>query len=169
MNKGVSLITLIITIIVIIILSSIAVFNSLDTVDDANIVKKEKEYNDVCTFVRGISAKAEAGKFDLNLTKDTLATDDQINGFFIYGEDIDLTSGDTIKISQMNVSIRDDGVNPNYGYHYITGKQIENGIAGVDASSKLENVKNDYIINFYYGVVIAKISDEKVNVTGVIK
>ena len=58
MKKGVSLISLIITIIVIIILATITIFNSLDTVDDSNIAVKEKEFEDVCTYVTNVSTKA---------------------------------------------------------------------------------------------------------------
>lgn len=168
-NKGVSLISLIITIIVMIILAGITVFNSLDTVDDAYLVKKEKEYNDVCTFVRDVSTKAEADMIKLSLTKDTLATEGQIGNVFIYGVETDLSSGDVHKMNDMNEAIRNDEVDAKYGYHYVTGKQIEYGIPGVDVSSKLENVENDYIINFYYGVVVAKISDTQTNVTGAVK
>lgn len=166
LKKGISLISLIITIVVIIILASITVYNSLDTVDDANLVKMEKEYNDVCTFVRSISTKLEADIIDVNLSENTLATDEEISKFEVQ---IDFTSGDALKIDGINKSIKDDDEDPKYGYHYISGKDIVNGIEGIDISSKLEKVENDYIINFYYGVVIAKVSPTKVNVSGTIR
>lgn len=168
-NNGISLISLIVTIVVIIILASITVFNSFDVLEDSYISKKEKEYNDVCSFVTSISVKAEADIIDLELTDSTLVTIDQIDEFYIYNVETDFTSGDTHKIISMNESINDEGLEPKYGYHYITGKQIENGIPGININSGLEKVENNYIINFYYGVVIAKISETKTNVTGAIR
>lgn len=164
-NKGISLITLVITITVMIILASITVFNSFDLIEDSQVTKLEKEYNDVCTFVTNISTKAVADIIDLSLTESTLASTEQISEFF---ED---TNENAIQIELMNQSITDptEGVDPKYGYHYITGSQIENGIPGIEESSKLENVENDYIINFYYGVVVARISETKTNVMGAIR
>ena len=169
MKKGVSLISLIITIIVIIILATITIFNSLDTVDDSNIAVKEKEFEDVCAYVTNVSTKALGDLINLELTTETLATTNDIGKLFVYDKKTDFSSGDTHKIENMNFLVTSGNRDPKYGYHFITGKEIENGIDGDEVSSKLENVKNDYIINFYYGVVIAKISEDKVNVFGAIR
>ena len=168
-NKGVSIITLIITIVVIIILAAMTIFNSFDTVEDAHLTKTEKEYNDVSAFVINASTKVQAGLVDVSLTESTLVTRSQIEEFYIYDVDTNFTSGDTHKIINMNESIIDEGMDPKYGYHYFTGKQIENGLEQVGVKSNLDNVDNNYIINFYYGVVVAKVSDTKTNVTGAIK
>ena len=170
MNKGISLISLIITIIVIIILASIAVYGSLGTIQDANNVKKLNEYNNVCTYVEDVSSRVAADLLSINLTESTLATEDQIMSFYIFdSNESEFTSGDAQKIKSINDSVKDNGRNPKFGYHYITGKQIENGINGINYPSKLEGINNDYLINFYYGVIIGKVSDTKTNVTGTIK
>ncbi len=165
MKKGVSLISLIITIIVLIILSSITIFNSLNTVDEAQTVKMEKEFNDVCDFVRSISTKAEAGMLELNLSGDTLATESQLATFYVNSPESEFTAEDQQNIFSFNESGRD----PNYGYHYITGNQIENGISGIDVPSNLDGVINNYIINFYYGTVVAKVSSNKTCISGKVK
>lgn len=170
MKKGVSLISLIITIIVIIILASIAVYGSLETIQDANDVKRLNEYDSVCTYVEDVSARVAADLLSVNLTDSTLATEEQIMSFYIFdSEESEFTSEDAQKIKSINDSVKDSGRNPKFGYHYITGRQIENGIEGVDYPSNIEEVNNDYLINFYYGVVIGKVSDTKTNVTGTIK
>ena len=170
MKKGVSLISLIITIIVIIILASIAVYGSLETIQDANDVKMLNEYDNVCTYVEDVSARVAADLLSVNLTDSTLATEEQIMSFYIFdSEESEFTSEDAQKIKSINDSVKDSGRNPKFGYHYITGRQIENGIEGVDYPSNIEEVNNDYLINFYYGVVIGKVSDTKTNVTGTIK
>lgn len=170
LNKGISLISLIITIIVMIILTSLVVFGSLETIQDANLTRKRNEFAEVCTFVRGISTKAEADLIELNLTSGTLATPSQISDFYVDEVETDLSSSDAQKIEAINVSVRESGRNPKYGYHYITAKQIENStIPGIEANSNMEKVQNDYIINFYYGVIITKISDTEVSVSGIIR
>lgn len=163
LNKGISLISLIITIIVIIILASITIFNSLSTIDQAQVVKLEKEFNDVCDFVRTISTQVEAGMLELNLSGDTLATAEHLQDIYVDSPETEFTAEEQNNIHSLNQS----GRNPKYGYHYITGKQIENGIPGLESiSSNLEDVKNNYIINFYYGTVVAKISDDKTCISG---
>lgn len=165
-SNGISLISLIVTIVVIIILASITVFNSFDVIEDSHLSKMEKEYNDVCTFVTNISTKAQADIIDLNLTDATLATRNQIGEFYIYDLSTDFTSGDANKVFNINDT---EGLDAKYGYHYITGNQIENGIPGLEEDSRLDKVENNYLINFYYGVVIAKISETKTNVMGMIR
>lgn len=169
-NRGVSLISLIITIIVIIILASIAVYGSLDTIQDANNVKRLNEYNNVCTYIEDVSSRVAADLLSISITDSTLATEEQIMSFYIFDSDeSEFTSGDAQKIKSINDSVRDSGRNPKFGYHYITGKQIENGITGINYPSKLDDVKENYLVNFYYGVIIGKVSDTKTNVTGTIK
>lgn len=166
MKKGVSLISLIITIVAIIILASITIFSSLSTVGEAQNVKMEKEFNDVCDFVRSISTKAEAGIIELNLSGDTLATEAQLATFYVDSSESEFTAEEQQKIFSINESVR----NPNYGYHYITGNQIENGIPGIeDVTPTLDGVVNNYIINFYYGTVVAKVSNTKTCISGKVK
>lgn len=170
MKKGVSLISLIITIVVIIILASITIFSSLDTVEQSQQLKKETEFEEVTTFVRSISTKAEGGLITLNLTNDTVATVSQLSSFYSEGDETELSSEEIQRIEAINASSQ----NNKYKYHYIRGSQIENGIIpgleninssnyGVNFPKKVEN---DYLINFYYGVVVAKVSQVKTLVRG---
>lgn len=164
MKKGVSLISLIITIIVIIILASIAIYSSYSTADEAYEVKYGKEFNDVATFVNTVNAKSEARLITLSLTSDTVATSAQIDSFFTTGTDTEITSDDIAKIKYKN-----SGTDYKYQYHYITANQIESGVPGVPIDSNLDELENDYLINFGYGVVIAKITDTKTKVSGAVK
>ena len=158
--------TLIITVVVIIILASITIFNGLDTFKRAQEAKAENEFKDVCNFVRTLSGNLEAGLLDTTLTKDTLATDEQINSMYVDSEESQLTPEEVNIISNVNETAVST---PDRGYHYITAKQIEYGIPGIDADSSLSNVGNDYIINFYYGVVISRVSEEKTLVSGIVR
>ena len=172
-NKGVSLISLIITIIVIIILASIAVFSSMDTIEQSQLVKNESEFENVCTFVRDISSRAEGGLIELTLTKDTLATANQIRSFVVPSGEFN--SEDQNKIYSLNESRKD--TNPNLGYHYIKGKDIENdtikGMEGFCSSTEgitlPKSVSNDYLINFTYGVIVAVISPTRNEISGKIR
>lgn len=169
MNRGVSLISLIITIVAVIILASVTIFNSLDTIDDAQIAKMQKEFNDVADFVRTVSSKAEADLIDLSLSYDTLATEAQLASFYVDDAESEFTAEAQNKIKALNDSVIESGKNAKYGYHFVTGKQIENGISGIDINSNLEGVENNYIINFYYGTVVAKISPNQSIYVGTIK
>lgn len=164
MKKGVSLISLIITIVAIIILASIAIYSSFGTADEAYLVKNTKEFNDVVTYVNSVNAKLEARLIKSNLSVDTVATDAQIDEFYTTGANTEITSEEISKIKDRNA-----GTNYKYSYHFITASQIENGVPGISEESNLEEIENDYLINFGYGVVIAKVSDDQTKVAGTVK
>lgn len=164
MKKGVSLISLIITIVAIIILASIAIYSSFGTADEAYLVKNTKEFNDVVTYVNSVNAKLEARLTKSNLSVDTVATDAQIDEFYTTGANTEITSEEISKIKDRNT-----GTNYKYSYHYVTASQIENGVPGISEESNLEGIENDYLINFGYGVVIAKVSDTQTKVAGTVK
>lgn len=164
MKKGVSLISLIITIVAIIILASIAIYSSFSTADEAYLVKNTKEFNDVVTYVNSVNAKLEARLTKSNLSGDTVATDAQIDEFYTTGANTEITSEEISKIKDRN-----SDTNYKYSYHYITASQIENGVPGIPEESNLEGLKNNYLINFGYGVVIAKVSDDQTKVAGTVK
>ncbi|MBQ9313415.1 MAG: hypothetical protein IJ220_00175 [Clostridia bacterium] len=104
MKKGVSLITLVITIVVIIILASISIFSSLDTIEQSQDLKKEVEFENVCTFVRAISSRAEADLIELNLSSSTLATATQLSDF--YAPSGELSSEELNKINSENERVK---------------------------------------------------------------
>lgn len=167
MNKGVSLISLIVTIIVIIILASIAMFSATGSIEQSYDVKKQAEFEDVCTFVISVSSRAEAGLLDLNLTDATVATVSQLNS--VYSPSGELTAEEQNKIASVNESSKKS----KYKYHYITGSQLENAsIPGLEDLIDDKNItfpkqaSNDYIINFQNGVVISKIAANKTLVHG---
>ena len=172
MKKGITLISLIITIVVILILASITVFSSLNTIDESQELKKEVEFESVCTFVRSISSKAEADLIQLNLTSATLITDTtKLNEFLTSSGE--LSAEEIQKINTDNDRYRQENT-PQYGYHYIEGKYIENdnipgleNVSSIDRSLSTPNkVENNYIINFYTGTVIAKVSESNTLVRG---
>lgn len=173
MKKGVSLISLVITIIVIIILASITIFSSLNTVEQSQNVKREAEFEDVCTFVRQISSRVEAGLLDLNLTSDTFVTREKLSDF--YAPSGELTAEEQNRIYSLNEARK---ATPNLGYHLVRGKDIEtDNIPGLKGIASSENsftvpskVENDYyIINFTYGTVVAKVAPNKTLIRGTVK
>ena len=180
MKKGISLISLIITIIVMIILASITIFSSFNTVGESQDLKKKTEFNDVSTFVQEIGAKASAGLINLDLievasstdsTKIHIATTDEISEL--------VPAEDQMNVSSANTSDR----SANRKYYYVTGKEIQSGsILGVTIDSEgnsindieksftiPKKVENNYIINFYYGTVATKISDDITLIHGQVK
>ena len=172
MKKGISLVSLIVAILVIIILASMTVFSVLDTIEQAQDVKKEKEFKDVVTYVRSISNKIQSRTIDVSLTESTLASAEQISSMYIENSDESELLADEVNIvNSVNTAIKsgDSSFGADHGYHYVTSSQIKYGIDGIDETSNLDNVDNDYIINFYYGVVIARISSSKTLVDGIIK
>ena len=104
MNKGISLVTLIITIVVIIILTGITYFSSLNTVDQAQVAKKKAEFNNVCTFVRQISSRAEAGLIDIDMTGAEKASDSQIVAMVSDSDESEFTSVEAQKVQSFNNS-----------------------------------------------------------------
>lgn len=170
-KNGVSLISLIITIIVIIILAGISIFSSLDTVNQSQDVKLKTEFEDVYTFVNAISIRAKAGKIDLNLTNETLVRADQLKDF--YSPSGEFSAEEQNRVFSVNESKQND---PNKGYHYVEGIKIEtDNIKGMENVHSIDKdittpkrVKNNYIINFYEGVVIARISPNETMVRGTI-
>ena len=172
MKKGISLVSLIVAILVIIILASMTVFSVLDTIEQAQDVKKEKEFKDVVTYVRSISNKIQSRTIDVSLTESTLASAEQISSMYIENSDESELLADEVNIvNSVNTAIKsgDSSFGADHGCHYVTSSQIKYGIDGIDETSNLDNVDNDYIINFYYGVVIARISSSKTLVDGIIK
>ena len=172
MKKGVSLISLIITIVVIIILASIAIFSSLNTIDESQTVKRQAEFEEVCTFVRQISSRVEAGLYDLNLNSETLITAEKLKDF--YAPSGELSAEEQNRIHSLNEARKD---NPNLGYHFVKGKDIENdvipGLSGISSSeynfTTPSRVDNDYIINFTYGTVVARITPNKTLIRGTVR
>ena len=166
-------IIIIFSIIVIIILAAITYFSSLNTVDQAQLAKKKAEFKDVCTFVRQISTRAEAGMLDLDMTGAAKATDSQIATMSSDDANSEFTSSEAQKVQSYNNS----GRNAKFNYYYVTGKQIMNdtipGLEGLTSTADNftipNQVDNDYIINFYYGVVIAKVSPTVSLIEGAIR
>ncbi len=172
MKKGVSLITLIVTIIVIIILAGIAVFSSLDTIEQSQEVKSEAEFEDVCTFVRSISTRVEAGLFSINSLSS--ATPDTVEEISLFRAEDDAEVAKALNDIQ---GFNNSGRPARFMYYYVTGKQIENdNIPGLENLTNTEEsflvtnkVENNYLINFYYGTVIAKVSQTKTRISGQVK
>lgn len=171
MKKGITLISLIITIISIMILAGITIFSSLETTDESLRLRNETEFDDICTYVRTINTKVEAGLIELDMPKTSLATDAEVESFCLSSGDFTEAKCDRVKI--INSTKFDD---PNNGYHFVRGKDIQNdsipGLIGIASKDKNfivpSKVKNDYIINFSNGVVIGRASSYESLVRGTI-
>ena len=169
MKKGITLISVVITIIATMILAGITIMSSLDTTNQSLDLRNEVEFDDVANYVRIINTRVEAGLLELNLKNTTLATDEEVELFYAVSGDFTTEKGN--KIKSINSSKFDD---PNSGFHYVKGKDIQNdtipGLEGISLKDKSfvspNKVQNDYIINFYTGAVVGRISPKETRVKG---
>lgn len=158
-NRGMSMITLVVTVIVMIILIGVVGIYSFDTIDKAYNASESREITAVRDFVLEQQMRVETDQFDkypsMELTTDEL--------YMI--ADGKLTETEINNIIDVNTS----NLSKQYKYYYVQASEkyfelpefVQQGIA-------VQDVKGDYIINFYTGTTIS-ILDEKLKVEGLIK
>lgn len=162
-QRGISLITLIVTILVMIILLGVVGKYSLDSIKEGQDAVSTKEISDVRNYVLSMQSKIIAGDFKINvdeypeivLSADLLYT-------IAYNK---LTDSEIGSIIDVNAS----SLNNNYKYYYFQASNklfedtnfSENGLV-------VQDVKGDYIVNFYTGTIIL-ITEDAAEVEGLIK
>lgn len=158
-NKGISMITLIVTIIVMVILIGIVGVYSFDTIDKSYTATETREFANVRDFVLEKQMRVETGEFtsypSVELTTDEL--------YLIADEKLNDTELNNI------VDVNNSILEKQYKYYYVqsSDKYFESA-EFVHNGTSIQDVKGDYIINFYTGTII-RVDDNKVKVDGIIK
>lgn len=162
-DKGVSLITLIVTILVMLILLVVVAKYSFDNIVEANKAVDIREVADVREFVldRQIRINDDDVKELLSNYSSLVLTDADAHKLL----DDKLSDEDIASIIEVNAS----DLESRYKYFYLpkSGKYFDdydfsaNGI-------KVKDVKNDYIVNFYTGTVI-NLSKDNFMMDGMVK
>lgn len=155
-EKGVTLMTLVITIVIMVILISVAGFYSIDSIKNSYTANEEKEMADVVEYTTTLKTYLLIEEF--SLSEDTVLSIDELEAY----ENI-LTDTQINNIIEVNISTLDH----NYKYHYIDAEKLKDK----DFSNGKINVKdarNKYIINFYTGTIIG-LFEERSIVSGIVK
>ena len=164
-NKGITLMSLIITVVVMVILLSIAGHFSLDSVKNTYIANEKKEMADVVQYVSALKVKLLLGEFNVSENfenvQSKIVTEEALH---LIASNLSENEMDKIK------SVNDDSfLDANYKYLYITSKDLKDSkISKTDVVVK--DAKNDYIINYFTGTIIGLYDGGKrIEISGIIK
>lgn len=160
-QKGISLITLVVTMVVMLILIGVVGSYSLENIEKTNEAISESEFSNVRDFVLNMQSKIildddyEFETQDIGMSNELL---------YLLADDY-LSSVELSNIVDVNASDLDG----KYKYYYISAeKKLFEDKTFTKGNITIQDVKNDYIINFYTGTVIA-FSENSYKVDGLIK
>lgn len=172
MNKGMSLVSLTITIVVAIIIASILIIPSLDTLADLHEIRDENEFMDIVTYANKINVALAVGDTTDNLTTSTIASQNAILDFF---SAIDDPNADSIaqQVSAINSNVNGDTIDGHrYSryFHLALPKDLELGVISFpNIDLGVDTLQNKYLINFSTGTVIAEAPEGTIKVFGKIE
>ena len=149
-EKGISLVTLIVTIIIVVILALIGGFYSRDILDDTETMNMENDLRNVDELVGIQKARIMSG--EVTIPSSYLADEDTINSF----GNVDESKLDSGSISKILSS----------GKYYYMDQTAFNQVFG--ESVNVKNVKGFYLINFDDKVIIRKVGN-KIIMSGIVK
>lgn len=132
-DKGITLMTLIVTITIIIILSLIVGYYSVDSLRDTERMNLEVELRNVEELVSTNKAKIMVGA--ISIPSSYLATDEQINSF-----------------SSVLTSSEIDDIKSDGNYYYMNQEKFEEVF---ENSVSAKNIRHNYLINFADKVIIS--------------
>ena len=166
-NRGVTMMTLVITIVVMVVLISVAGFYSLDNIENTYIANQKKELSDVVEYVSVKKAKLLIDKMDVN---EEFGEDDGTSPIVNINNLYDIASGLTERQLNNIIDVNSSEYLPdNYKYVYISAEKLNSKSIAKD-DIVIKDAKNDYIVNFFTGTVIALYdSGKKVEVSGIVK
>lgn len=159
-QRGISLITLVVTMIVMLILIGVVGKYSLENIEKSNNAISESEFANVRDFTINMQTKilTEDYEFDasqIGMTNELL---------YILAQDY-LSSLELSNIVDVNSS----DLPSQYKYYYIPAeKKMFEDKSFTKGNITIQDVKNDYIVNFYTGTIIA-FSESSYKVDGLIK
>ena len=147
-NKGVTILTLVITIVVMIIMVSIVGEYTTTSIKNSYTATEKKELSSIVEYVSTQKTKILAYEVDIN---DLLNNSDNL---VISLEELE-KNAPGLGISKINtiVEVNVSELEDNYKYLYLTAQKI-NDLKVSESGIKVSDVKNDYIINFYTGTII---------------
>ena len=161
-NKGITLMTLIVTIVVMIILISIVGYFSMDSVINSHIANDKKEFADIVQYVATRKAELLIDEFDVSEKYPNSVVTAEALYLFARG----LGEDELNKIIEVNEA---ENLSNNYKYIYITSENLNNESISSE-NIVIKDAKNNYIINFFTGTVIGLYENgEKVETSGSIK
>lgn len=146
-QKGISLITLVVTMVVMVILIGVVGSYSLENISKSNEAVSEMEF-------------AQVRDFALNMQTKILLEDRKINGseILLTNELLYLLAEDHLTSVELNniIDVNSANLPDEKKYHFISYEQkLFEDLEFTDGNITIQDVKNDYIINFYTGTVIA--------------
>ena len=163
-QRGISLITLVVTIMVMIILIGVVGKYSLENIQEATNAVMDSEFANVRDFALNVQNQMLVGDFDIDLNS---YPDMVLSNELLY-----IIAKDKLQNIEINniVDVNSADINDNYKYYYFQADStdyFETRTFSKD-NIRVQDVKYDYIINFYTGTVIG-VYDEIVKVEGLIK
>lgn len=164
-NKGISLITLIVTIMVMLILIGVVGTYSLDTIKKANEASLEREFANVREYVLRHKSSIELGTFDMESSKyPELVMAPELAYLFLLG-DGKLLQDEVNNIVDVNLA----DIDAKYKYYFFQAdsKCFEDPELS-SSNLNVQDVKNDYVINFASGTIIC-VAEDNFKVEGLIK
>ena len=161
-NKGITLMSLVITIVIMVVLISIVGYFSLDSIKNSYIANQKKELADVVQYVGSRKTKMLLDEFDVSEKFDgTVLTSE---GLYLVAKGLLETDKNTIL--EVNAS---EYITDNQKYLYITADKL-NAESLVTDGVVVKDVKNNYIINFFTGTIIGIYENgERVEISGQVK
>lgn len=161
-NKGVTLMSLVITIVIMVILISIVGYFSLDSIKNSYVANQKKELADVVQYVGSKKVKLLLEEFDVSEKfPDTVVTSE---GLYLIANGLSETNKNIIL--EVNSS---DYLKDNQKYLYITAEKL-NAESMASDSIVVKDIKNNYIINFFTGTVIGIYDNgERIEISGAVK
>lgn len=155
-EKGVTIMSLVVTIIVMVILLSVAGYYSIDSIKNSHIANEEKELAEVAEYVGVLKTYLLVEEF--SLSDATVVNQELLDTYN------DVLSGTQInKILEVNLSTLD----ASYKYHYINAEKLaDKSFSG--GRINVKDAKNNYIINFYTGTIIG-LYDSRTDISGNVK
>ena len=163
-QKGISLITLVVTIMVMIILIGVVGKYSLENIQEATNAVMDSEFANIRDFTLNVQNQMLVGDFDIDLN--------QYPDIVLSNELLYIIAKDKLQKIEINniVDVNSADINDNYKYYYFQADStdyFETRTFSKD-NIRVQDVKYDYIINFYTGTVIG-VYDETVKIEGLIK
>lgn len=163
-QKGISLITLVVTIMVILILIGVVGKYSLENIRESTNAVMDSEFVNIRDFVLNVQNQMLIGDFEIDLNK---YPDIVLSNELLY-----IIAKGKLQNTEINniVDVNSADIDDNYKYYYFQAESTDYFETRTFSKNniRVQDVKYDYIINFYTGTVIG-VYDESVKVDGLIK
>ena len=159
-QKGISLITLVVTMVVMMILVGVVGKYSLENIEKSNHAISESEFANVRDFTLNMQTKILVEEYEFDTSQIEMSTE----LLYILADE----SLSSVELSNI-VDVNSSDVPAMCKYYYIPAdKKMFEDKNFTKGNINIQDVKNDCIINFYTGTVIA-FSENSYKVEGLIK